>query len=109
MNGWKWRAKDAADAAPIPLANRLRNDSDPSIASEKRTYLLYSKGPLLLNSIREEIGDQPFLQFLSSVQATFRWKFGNTKNVESVLGAVTKKDWKPFFDANYWGTSLPPK
>lgn len=109
VNGWKWRGKEAADAAAIPLANRLRNDSDPGLAFEKRTYLLYAKGPYLLNSIREEIGDQAFLRFLSSVQATFRWKFGNTKNVETVLGAVTKKDWKPFFDANYWGTAMPAK
>jgi aminopeptidase N len=108
-DSWRWRAKEVADAAPIPLANRLRNDSNPETAGEKRTYLLYSKGPAILNAIREEIGDPAFLKFLSSVQATLRWKFGSTKTVTAVLEAVTKSDWKPFFEANYWGTSLPPK
>ena len=109
LDGWRSRAKDATDTAPIPLANRIRNDSDPGAAGRDRTYLLYSKGPWILNAIRQEIGEQAFLTFLSSVQATFRWKFANTKNVETVVEAVTKKDWKPFFDANYWGTGMPAK
>jgi aminopeptidase N len=109
VDGWRSRAKDAADTAPIPLANRIRNDGDPGVAARDRTYLLYFKGPSLLNAIRQEIGEQAFLTFLSSVQATFRWKFANTKNVETVVEAVTKKDWKPFFDANYWGTAMPAK
>ena len=109
LDGWRSRAKDATDTAPIPLANRIRNDSDPGAAGRDRTYLLYSKGPWILNAIRQEIGEQAFLKLLSSVQATFRWKFASTKNVETVVEAVTKKDWKPFFDANYWGTGMPAK
>lgn len=109
VDGWRSRAKDATDTAPIPLANRIRNDGDPGVAGRDRTYLLYFKGPWILNAIRQEIGEQAFLAFLSSVQATFRWKFANTKNVETVVEAITKKDWKPFFDAYYWGTALPAK
>ena len=109
VDGWRSRAKDATDTAPIPLANRIRNDGDPGVAGRDRTYLLYFKGPSILNAIRQEIGEQAFLTFLSSVQATFRWKFANTKNVETVVEAVTKKDWKPFFDAYYWGTAMPAK
>lgn len=104
---WKSRAKDAADVAPIPLANRIRNRSDSRTASGHRTSLLYSKGPWLLDTIRRDIGDKPFLVFLNSCQATFRWKFGSTKMVQAVLEAVTKKDWKPFFDDYYWGTGMP--
>jgi hypothetical protein len=104
---WKSRAKGAADVAPIPLANRIQNRSDSWTASSHRNHLLYSKGPWLLDTIRREIGDQPFLVFLSSCQATFRWKFGSTKMVQTVLEAVTKKDWKPFFDDYYWGTGMP--
>jgi aminopeptidase N len=59
--------------------------------------------------IAKEIGEDNFLKFLRSCQATFQWKFGTTKNVQAVLEAVTKKDWKPFFDAHYWGTSMPGK
>jgi hypothetical protein len=29
--------------------------------------------------------------------------------VQAVLEAITQKDWKSFFEANYWGTSMPEK
>ncbi|HPW56971.1 MAG TPA: M1 family aminopeptidase [Thermoanaerobaculaceae bacterium] len=106
---WRSRAKAASEAAPIPLANRLANKSDSYAAWITRTHLLYAKGPFLLNSIREQIGDKPFLIFLASCQSTFLWKFGNTRSVEAILEAVTKQDWKPFFDAYYWGTEMPAK
>ena len=104
---WKSRGNDATAVAPIPLANRIRSRNDPMTANEDRTNLLYSKGPWLLETVRQEIGDRPFLVFLNSCQATFRWKFGSTKMVQAVLEAITKKDWKPFFEANYWGTGMP--
>ncbi len=104
---WKSRAKEAVDVAPIPLANRIRHRSDTETAWSHRTHLLYSKGPWILDVIRREIGDRPFLVFLNSTQATFRWKFGSTKMVQTVLEAVTKKDWKAFFDDYYWGTGMP--
>ena len=104
---WKSRAKESLDVAPIPLANRIRNRSESWTASRHRTNLLYSKGPWLLDSIRRQIGDRPFLVFLNSCQATFRWKFGSTRMVQAVLEAVTKRDWKPFFDDYYWGTGMP--
>jgi Peptidase family M1 domain len=104
---WKLRAGEVNDIAPIPLANRIRNHTNPSRAWTARAYLLYAKGPWLLNAVREKIGDQRFLVFLRSCQATLAWKFGTTEMIEKVLEAVTKEDWKPFFDANYWGTGMP--
>lgn len=104
---WRSRAKDATESAPIPLANRLRARSDPRTASLYRTSLLYSKGPWLLDAVRRDVGERPFLVFLSSCQSTFLWKFGTTKGVQTVLEAVTKKSWQPFFAANYWGTGMP--
>jgi len=108
-NYWRGSAKEAAAIAPIPLANRIDNESDTEAAWVARTFLLYAKGPSILNSIRLEIGDDAFLKFLRSCQATFEWKFGSTAWVEQVLESVTKKDWKPFFDAYYWGTAMPAK
>lgn len=104
---WKSRAKAASEAAPIPLANRLASRSDRYAAWITRTHLLYFKGPCLLNSIRERIGDRSFLIFLASCQSTFQWKFGNTRGVQAVLEAVTKQDWEPFFADYYWGTAMP--
>ncbi len=106
---WRAHAEAATALAPIPLANRIRNDSDMRAASIAAMSLLYDKGPLLLNSIRLEIGDAAFLRFLHACQVKSAWEFGNTAMVESVLESVTQKDWKPFFDAYYWGTAMPPK
>ncbi len=106
---WRSRAKEASETAPIPLANRIRSRSDSVTAARHRAYLLYSKGPWLLNSIRRQIGERPFLVFLNSCQSTFQWRFGNTKMVQAILEAITKSDWKPFFDTNYWGTGMPER
>ena len=48
-----------------------------------------------------------FLTFLKSYQKSFRWKFGSTKTVAGMLKFLTKKDYEPFFEANYWGTGMP--
>ena len=49
-----------------------------------------------------------FLTFLKSYQKSFRWKFGSTRHVARLLQWLTKKDYGPFFEANYWGTGMPP-
>jgi len=104
---WQNRAKQVSDKAPIPMANRMRSESDSVDSWVTRNYLLYAKGPWLLENVRRQIGDDPFLVFLRSCQSTMEWRFGTTTTVEKVLEAVTKQSWSPFFEANYWGTGLP--
>lgn len=53
------------------------------------------------------MGDDQFRTFLKSFQASFRWKYASTKDIVALLQFVTKKDYSPFFEANYWGTGLP--
>ena len=104
---WKLRASDATAVCPIPLANRVRVESDFRQQFLIRTGLIYDKGALLLAALHKELGDQTFLTFLKSYQKTFRWKFGSTKTIEGLLQFLTKKDYTPFFEANYWGTGMP--
>ena len=104
---WKSRAKIANDVAPIALANRIDMPNDREMEAEYRTGLLYGKGPYLLSVLHKEVGEETFLTFLKSYQKTFRWKFGTTKHVAGLLGFLTKKDYMPFFEANYWGMGLP--
>jgi hypothetical protein len=99
---WRLRAKQAASIAPIPYANRIARDE-----SGARYSLLYDKGPMLLYAIHKEIGDTPFLTFMKSYTKSFNFKFGTTKDVAGLLGVITKKDWKPFFDQYFWGTAMP--
>jgi hypothetical protein len=104
---WKSRAAAATDASPIPLANRVHVPGDFVTQFAIRTGLIYDKGAYLLAVLHKEVGDQTFLTFLKSYQKSFRWKFGSTKTVAGLLQALTRKDFMPFFEANYWGTGLP--
>lgn len=105
VSGWRGRAKESLSAAPIPYSYRIGGDR--LLAGAARTHLLYFKGPLLLEAIRKQLGDEKFLIFLKSYQKSFAWKFGTTKDVAGLLGFMTKQDWTPFFDQYYWGMQLP--
>jgi hypothetical protein len=105
VSTWRGRAKESASIAPIPYVSRIGGDR--SLARANRINILYNKGPLLLETIRKQLGDEKFLVFLKSYQRSFAWKFGTTKDVAGVLGFMTKQDFGPFFDQYYWGTQLP--
>jgi hypothetical protein len=107
VSHWGPGAKFATDKAPIPLANRVHLLKDTTTQFAIRTGLLYQKGPLLLYALHKELGEQTFLTFLKSYQKSFRWKFGSTKTVAGLLQFMTKKDYGPFFDQNFWGTGMP--
>ena len=106
VDRWRSRASDATAVAPIPLANRVYH-SDPFTRFSIRTGLVYDKGAYLLAALHKEVGDQTFLTFLKSYQKTFRWKFGSTRHVAGLLQFLTKKDYGPFFEENFWGTGMP--
>ena len=107
LRHWRLLASDATAVSPIPLANRIHVGGDGRQQFLLRTGLIYDKGSLLLAALHKELGDQMFLTFLKSYQKTFRWKFGSTKTVAGLLQFLTKKDYGPFFEANYWGTAMP--
>lgn len=105
VSKWKVEAAFSTKIAPIPYANRI--EGDPMLSFRARTGLLYDKGPLLLYAIHKEIGDERFLTFMKSYTKSFNFKAGTTKDVAGLLGVITKKDWKPFFDQYFWGTAMP--
>lgn len=102
---WKDNAQRASETAPIALANRVAGD--PMVRMQNRTWLMYDKGAYLLYDLHKQMGDDQFLTFLKSFQASFRWKFASTKDIVALLQFITKKDYSPFFEANYWGTGIP--
>jgi len=105
VNRWRAQAVQAAAIAPIPHANRIGGDQ--FLASAARTQLLYDKGPVLLSVLHKQVGDEVFLTFLKSYVKSFQGKFGTTNDVAGLLGFMTKKDWKPFFEQYYWGLAMP--
>ena len=102
---WRGRAKDGANVAPIPYANRIEGDRMSTF--QERTALLYDKGPLLLYALHKELGDTQFLTFLKSYTKSFHFKFGTTNGLAGLLQYMTKKDYKPFFEKYFWGTAMP--
>ncbi|HEV7426521.1 MAG TPA: M1 family aminopeptidase [Thermoanaerobaculia bacterium] len=105
VSKWRAGARQATAVAPIPYANRI--EGDPSLSFRQRFGLLYEKGPYLLYALHKEVGDTTFLTFLKSYQKSFAFKAGSTKDVAGLLGFITKKDYRPFFDQYFWGTAMP--
>jgi aminopeptidase N len=108
LNTWRTNGRQASPVSTIPLVNRI---SMPRASSYEqwamRHWLLYQKGPYLLAVLHKELGDEAFLTFLKSYQASFRWKLGSTRHVVGLLKAITKKDYTAFFEDYFWGTKMP--
>jgi len=98
----------SAQEAPIALANAIYF-KDPYLRFIHRKNLLYSKGPALLASLHEELGEEVFLTWLKSIQSNFRWNFAPTRRVFDLLGFITKKDYGRFLQLYYWGLEMPPR
>jgi hypothetical protein len=105
FNEWKSEAKDALQSGTIPTANQLSGDG--LLTFRNRNGLIYYKGAYLLAALHQELGDTNFLTFMKSYQKSFRWQYGTTKNVIGLLQFMTKKDYGPWFEENYYGTGLP--
>jgi hypothetical protein len=104
---WKALTDKALDKGPIPLANDLRL-KDGFEGFQARFGLLYAKGPLLLATLHQELGDQLLLTWLKSAQTNFRWKFATTAQMFDLLKFITKKDYAPFVQEYFWGIGMPP-
>ncbi|MDE3245850.1 MAG: hypothetical protein KGN80_07150, partial [Acidobacteriota bacterium] len=109
VHDWYVRAKESNAYGTIPFANELHNESVPLQSRKARQYLIYDKGAYLLYLINKKVGNQAFFAFLRSSQASFRWKFTTTENLNGLLKVVTKQDFSDFLNQNYWGQGLPEK
>jgi hypothetical protein len=104
---WRLHSGEIGSIGTIPTANRLVNLKVPFEPMQIRQGLLYNRGPLVLDRIRTEIGDDAFYTFLNAMLLNFPFKFSSTADVQGVLGAVTKKDWEAYFDKHVWGPTPP--
>jgi Peptidase family M1 domain len=104
---WKDEAKRFNENATIPTANRIHHPGDPIGWQMARASLLYAKGAYLLAALHSELGDQTFLTFLKSYQKSLRYKETSTKDVIDLLQFLTKKDYGPWFEANFYAAGFP--
>jgi hypothetical protein len=105
---WRANANESKGASSIAMANRLRDyDNDGMQSFMDRTHLIYDKGAYVLAMLNKEIGDDLFLSFLRNFQARYAWKYATTQDMITLLQQLTKKDFTPFFEQNFWGTGMP--
>jgi aminopeptidase N len=58
----------------------------------------YQKGGLFLQALREKLGDKIFFTIIRRFYQQFKFKNADTNDFRMVVEAVTRKNWKPFFD-----------
>jgi len=69
---------------------------------------VYDRGPLALHALRNEIGDDAFFALLKQWPAMYGGKNASFDDLESLVTTVAGRDLKPFMDAWFRGTTLPP-
>lgn len=108
---WKRGAKQSTKLAPVFYANRLASKlsvlGDEEVP-QARADLIFGKGALLFFTMRKELGDDTFFTVLRSFVKNFEKKRTvTTDDFVSLLSFVTKNDWRPWFQKNFYGFEMP--
>ena len=113
IKDWKFNIREIGDGGSIYLAGHLawRKDSD----ARARRELLYSKGPLVLHAIRQELrrklgeekGENAFLTWIRAYAQNFSYKSGETRHLVGILNQITGSDWQPWFERFVYGVETP--
>jgi|CXWL01.1.fsa_nt_gi hypothetical protein len=113
IRDWKFGAKEIGDGGSIYLASHLSGDRDSDFYAWRA--LLYSKGPLVLHALRQELrkemgeqkGESAFLTWIRAYIQNFTFKTGETRHLVGILNQITGKDWQPWFEKYVYGTDMP--
>ncbi|HEX2252323.1 MAG TPA: M1 family aminopeptidase [Thermoanaerobaculia bacterium] len=114
LRDWKSRSEQLGDGASIFLANYLAGEDEGD--HRVRRDLLYSKGPLVLHALRQELGrqagssekgDRIFQAVLRAMLTNFAFRHGETRHLVGILNQVTGTDWQPWFERYVYGTEIP--
>jgi Peptidase family M1 domain len=114
LSEWKYLVAQLSASTSIYLASHLgRREVD----WRDRQALLYAKGPLVLQAIRQELarlggtqqeGDRLFFAWLRSYIKNFTFKTAETRHLIGILNQITKKDWQPWFERYVYGAEAVP-
>lgn len=113
VDQWKYWSKEAGADASVFLASHLAGDEDDARAWH---FLLYGRGPLVLQSVREQLekkrgkeeADRIFFTWIRSYVKTFQFKYAETRHLIGILDQITGEKWMPFFERYLLGTESPP-
>ena len=115
LHEWVSNTKQIRAGGSIYLANHLAG-ATASGDQIDRSYLLYSKGPMVLHALRQELarvrggaeeGDRYFFALLRSFIKNFQGRWGATRDLVGILNQITASDWQPWFERYVYGTETP--
>ncbi len=113
VKDWKFGAKEIGDGGSVYLASHLSGEREKDFVAYRA--LLYSKGPLVIHALREELkkelgdvkGESAFLTWMRAYAQNFTFKTGETRHLVGILNQITGKDWQPWFELYVFGTEMP--
>ena len=109
LREWETDVKECSEFSSIYGASALNGDR---AHTRCYTQLLYGKGPYVLHALRQDMGDPNFKKMLYFLTKQAAKKPGMKVITEDVIlfaGALTGKDYHPWFDKYIYGTEVPPK
>jgi len=59
--------------------------------------LVYSKGAVMLNTLRDKVGDKTFFKIITTYYDKYKFKTAKTGDFKAVVEEVTNKNWDNFF------------
>ncbi|HPR64023.1 MAG TPA: M1 family aminopeptidase [Thermoanaerobaculia bacterium] len=104
-NHWYARSKDATEKASIYGLFLLTGEN----AGTYQHALIYAKGPVVIQALKEELGFKTFWTVLRSFLKSFQHQKVTTEDFIGLINYITKKDWHPFFEKYIYGLDLPKK
>ncbi len=107
LSSWEQDVKECSALSSIYGARELVGSS-----AHRRCVvgLLYGKGPYVLHALRHELGDRDFTRVLATfTRAAARSRLkATTEDLIQVVNAVSRRDYRPWFDRYVYGTGIPP-
>lgn len=114
---WLYHAEvDRSDLDELWKQNMAEIVDDPSAWSSPLVDMgagnefteVYSRGPIALHALRNEIGDDVFLGVLKDWPATYGGQNASFDDFEAFVSDAAGRDLRPFMDAWFRGTTVPP-
>jgi aminopeptidase N len=115
---WLWHERvDGSDLDARWKRQMRRAVADPAFwrsplvampAAEVFTSV-YDRGPLALQALRNEMGDDKFLTLLKAWPATYGGRHASFDDFEAFASRVAGRDLAPFIAAWFRGTTVPPE
>lgn len=110
---WRRWSDEVGDDASVFLAAYLAPTERNATA---RRHLLYGRGPLIIQAVRERLegqhgqkeGRRLFLTWIRSYVKNFTFKVAETRHLVAILEQLTGQAWMAFFERHLLGTESPP-